>query len=394
MKNLCKVLFLTSCIISATAGANTTINTTAGVITESTGLNTNKQAGFLVEQTSLDPVLGLSEAAEQYRIRYNSVSGVDGKSIREDTGAVFIPKGKAPKEGWPVVIWTHGTIGVASKCAPSLNPRSPRDVQYLNTWLSLGFAIVAPDYPGLGSSGLHHYLNSRAEAWSVLDSAKAAMSKFPLSNNVVIVGQSQGAHAAFAAAGYQPEYAPSLNIVATVLTGTPYFKPGISAEEVIGNSKPSDKGDPKMPYAMYIYLSAADRDANLKVEDFFQKSAIEDVKLASELCISELTQHVMSKEMNGANSLKPEIQVLLEKELPNMDYNTMKINHPVFVGIGLEDVNVPTKMQQVFANDVLKAGTKAEIKEYPGLSHSETVNVSLRDSVPFVLKAMAADSQK
>ena len=394
MKCLCKVLFLTSCIISATAGASTNINTTASTSAESTMFNNSKLAGVLVEQTTLDPILGLSEAAEQYRIRYNSVSGVDGKSIREDTGAVFIPKGKAPKAGWPVVLWTHGTIGVASKCAPSLNPRSPRDVQYLNTWLSLGFAIVAPDYSGLGSEGLHHYLNSRGEAWSVLDSAEAAISKFPLSNNVVIVGQSQGAHAAFAAAGYQPEYAPNLNIIATVLTGTPYFKPGISAEEVIGGSKPSDKGDPKMPYAMYIYLSAADQDSSLKVEDFFQKSAIEDVKLANKLCIGELTQYVMSKGMNGANSLKPEIQTLLDKELPNMDYNTMKINHPVFVGIGLEDVNVPTKMQQVFANDVLKAGTNATVKEYPGLSHSETVNVSLRDSVPFVLKAMAANDQK
>jgi hypothetical protein len=74
-------------------------------------------------------------------------------------------------------------VGVANHCAPSLNPRSDRDKQYLNTWLSLGYAVVAPDYAGLGSSGLHHYLNARGEAWSVLDSVRAALKQFPLKMN-------------------------------------------------------------------------------------------------------------------------------------------------------------------------------------------------------------------
>lgn len=98
------------------------------------------------------------------------------------------------------MVWAHGTVGVANHCAPSLNPRSDRDKQYLNTWLSLGYAVVAPDYAGLGSSGLHHYLNARGEAWSVLDSVRAALKQFPLKNELILVGQSQGAHAAFASA--------------------------------------------------------------------------------------------------------------------------------------------------------------------------------------------------
>jgi hypothetical protein len=40
--------------------------------------------------------------------------------------------------------------------------------------LSLGYAVIAPDYAGLGSSGLHHYLNARGEAWSVLDGMRRA----------------------------------------------------------------------------------------------------------------------------------------------------------------------------------------------------------------------------
>lgn len=136
-------------------------------------------------------------------------------------------------------------MGVATQCAPSLNPRSSRDQQYLNTWLSLGFAVVAPDYAGLGSSGLHHYLNARAEAWSVLDSITASLKSFPLSNKIIIVGQSQGAHAAFAASGYQKSYAPSLDVLGTVLTGTPYINSATSVDKVFSGDSTQAGAIPK-----------------------------------------------------------------------------------------------------------------------------------------------------
>ncbi|WP_233965065.1 lipase family protein [Pectobacterium versatile] len=345
-----------------------------------------KVPGTLIEKTTLDAKNGLQEAAEQYLIRYRSLSGVDGKSPREDTGAVFIPKGETPEGGWPVVVWTHGTIGVAAACAPSLNPRSARDAQYLNTWLSLGFAIVAPDYAGLGSDGLHHYLNSRGEAWSVLDSITASLSTFPLRNQLTLVGQSQGAHAAFATAGYQPDYAPNLRIISTVLTGTPYFDDKTSAADLFAGES-GEGGDPKIPYVMYIYLSAADMNKELKVDDYFTPKAAAVVADARKMCIGELTQKVMAEGLNAKNSLKPAIQELLDSQTASLRYNTLKINQPVFIGIGTSDINVPTKMQRHFAEDVISAGTSAEVHEYKGMNHSETVNVSLRNSAPFVWSA-------
>ncbi len=359
-------------------------------ITQHAGAASLSPNGVLLEKSPLPADHGLQEASEQYLIHYTSVSGVDGKTRREDTGAVFLPKGPAPRGGWPVVVWAHGTVGVATQCAPSLNPRSSRDQQYLNTWLSLGFAVVAPDYAGLGSRGLHHYLNARAEAWSVLDSITAALKSFPLSNKIIIVGQSQGAHAAFAASGYQPAYAPSLHVLGTVLTGTPYINASTSVNAIFKPDQGITGGDPKMPYAYYIFLSAADENKSLKAEDYFRQEAIADVRLANRLCITPLTQHVMEKGLNGSNSFLPGFQKLLDTQLPSLRYNTLKINHPVFIGIGLKDINVPTAMQQQFARDVKAAGTPVEIKEYAGMNHGDTVNVSLRDSVPFVIKLMAS----
>ncbi|BEM51256.1 triacylglycerol lipase (plasmid) [Serratia marcescens] len=344
-------------------------------------------AGNIVDKKVLQPAYGLLEAAEQYLIQYSSISGLDSKTLRQDTAAVFIPKGKVPKNGWPVVIWAHGTIGVGKSCAPSLNARTARDSQYLNTWLSLGFAVVAPDYAGLGSEGIHHYMNAKAEAYSVLDSARAALRDFPLQNAFVFVGQSQGAHAAFAGAGYQKTYAPELNILATILTGTPYFN-AITSTQTIFGSPFIDGADPKIPYAFYIYLAAADLDTTLKAETFFQKSAIPVLRQAQNLCISQLSELTQNQKLNMTNSLKPAIHKLLNLQIGSMLYPTLYIEHPVFIGIGDSDVNVPTAMQKKFAADVRKAGTSVKIHEYLGLDHSSTVNPSLRDSLPFIMRVM------
>ncbi|AZQ28170.1 alpha/beta fold hydrolase [Klebsiella pneumoniae] len=345
------------------------------------------KTGTVVTKMPLDPAHGLLEAKSQYRIEYTAVDGVRGKGERTDSAAVFIPFGPEPEGGWPVIVWTHGTVGINSDCAPSLNTRTARDSQYLNTWLSLGYAVVAPDYPGLGSDGMHHYLNAQGEGWSVLDGIRAALTEFPLKNELVLVGQSQGAHAAFAAAGYQPTYAPELNIIGTVLTGTPYF----SAESDVASlfTKSDDKnqssGDPKIPYIFYIWQSAADTNPTLKAENYFQNAALAQLDEAKALCITPLTQKVMHNRLNMNNSLTPNIQSLLTNALPSLSYPTLKITHPVFIGIGGDDINVPTAMQQQFAKDVQAAGTHTNIHLYPGLDHSGAVNPSLRDSVPFVL---------
>lgn len=345
------------------------------------------ERGDVVATSPLPPALGLQEANSQYHLEYRSTDGVRGKGLRTDSSAVFLPSGLTPEGGWPVVVWMHGTVGVAHDCAPSLNPRTARDSQYLNTWLSLGYAVVAPDYPGLGSAGLHHYLDARAEAWSILDSVRAALAAFPLKNQLVLVGQSQGAHAAFSAAGYQPDYAPELNIRGTVLTGTPYFtaQSEVSSLFTTTGEKQRTTGDPKIPYVFYLYHSAADSDPTLKATAYFQKAARVPLEQAKSQCIAPLTQRIMDDRLTMENSLKPAAQALLNASMRSLSYPTLHINHPVFIGIGGDDINVPTAMQQQFARDVQAAGTQVSEHLYPGLDHSGAVNPSLRDSVPFVL---------
>ena len=94
----------------------------------------------------------------------------------------------------------------------------------------------------------------------------------------------------------------------------------------------------------------------------------------------------MQAGLNAGNTLKPAIESLLSAGINTMLYPTMHIQHPVFIGIGSVDINVPTAMQMRFSDAVKAAGTQTEVHIYEGLDHSGTVNPSLRDSVPFIVR--------
>ena len=121
------------------------------------------------------------------------------------SGSLALPKGKAPKGGWPIITYAHGTTGAADSCAPTrgYDAGEPRSYAYplLQRWLKAGYAVVRTDYEGLGTPGVHQYLVGESEGRSVLDAVRAARALEPrLSKRFVIAGHSQGGHAALFAA--------------------------------------------------------------------------------------------------------------------------------------------------------------------------------------------------
>lgn len=131
--------------------------------------------------------------------------GVNGKETQA-TALIFTPKTPKPAGGWPIVAWAHGTTGVADQCAPSQQGLNGNEY-FIAKLLAAGYAVVAPDYEGLGEPGgkeLHPFLNLKSEAYSITD-AVVATSKH-LGNTTeqrwTVVGHSQGGQAALGAAQY------------------------------------------------------------------------------------------------------------------------------------------------------------------------------------------------
>jgi len=162
--------------------------------------------------------VALPSASKTMVVLYRSLDP-KGKPIAV-SGIIDLPKGKAPKGGFKVISWAHGTVGAADVCAPSRNADGGPADSYIayatasyDGWLKAGYAVLRTDYEGLGTPGPHRYLIGASEGRGVVDIALAAHELYPtLSKDWVIGGHSQGGHAALFAAALAPKLAPKLNM--------------------------------------------------------------------------------------------------------------------------------------------------------------------------------------
>ena len=167
--------------------------------------------------------------ARLYRVRYQTQ---DQGQLVDATGLIAVPDDDGATS-WPVFVMLHGTCGFNDDCSPSrqLGIDQPNfgNAVLLSLFASLGYVVVAPDYLGLKSSGerstrIHPYLVAEPTALASIDAVRAAQrllteqlgSSLAL-GDLVVVGGSQGGHAAAFFTRYAPHYAPELHIAGSVL---------------------------------------------------------------------------------------------------------------------------------------------------------------------------------
>jgi len=163
-----------------------------------TGIDSNKT--FLSESNyAIDQV----DNASSIKVMTYNMTNVQGKTATASAMVLF-PKATQPKDGYRVVVWEHGTVGVGDGCAPSKNTINPRFKILAESLLAAGYVIVAPDYEGLGTPGVHPYLNLSSEAKSALAAVKAAKDHYgnQLKGDWMSIGQSQGGHASLGTAEF------------------------------------------------------------------------------------------------------------------------------------------------------------------------------------------------
>jgi hypothetical protein len=150
---------------------------------------------------------------DAFRILYRS-TGLNGEPIAV-SGAIYIPPGAPPDGGRNVIAWAHPTTGVVEACAPSLMPDASGMTWGLPDMLAQGYVVVATDYPGLGTPGIHPYLIGVSEGRAVLDSVRAArdLPHSGASNRFAVWGHSQGGHASLYTGELAASYAPDLKLV-------------------------------------------------------------------------------------------------------------------------------------------------------------------------------------
>ncbi|TQF66239.1 lipase [Rhodococcus spelaei] len=341
--------------------------------------------GTVTATAPLPQELWYPGTAHAEKLTYWTV-GANGRPA-QSTGTVFVPAGRAPAGGWPVISWAHGTVGLADDCAPSVaGPAArDRDFEYLGTWLAQGYAIVASDYAGLGTEGTMPYLDGKAEAHSVVDMVKAGRSAEPtLSNTWVTIGQSQGGGAAITTARYATEFGgPALDYRGAVGTGVPAY-----IENIVALAGP---GVPPIglpagltAYGLYILagLNAAHPEVNIpsllnaEGKDWMAKAESECIGPFEESVRGLVLGSLFAKPLSSI----PNVHGLLTEYMgiPETGYDK-----PFFIGQGLKDTDIIMPSTLLLGSTLARNGEPVTFKTYP-TDHSGTMAASLADTVPFV----------
>lgn len=354
-----------------------------------------------LERALVPPSTGVAE-----RILYASTSGW-GKPRRIATsGEVLLPRGTPPAGGWPVIAWAHGTTGVADACAPSRRAPSSEDAAALGHWLDQGYAIVATDYEGLGTAGPHPYFGVKAAAYSVLDSVRAARRAFPmLSPRTIIVGHSQGAHAALSAGLIAPKYAPELDIRGIVATGVP----GERGFEAAADALPSQIARAPLPepaaprglvrgvamdrfdgwtiVMMHYFASYAAVERGFRARDWLTPRGLALRDEMARTCRGPV-QTALFADKPPSSAIFAQDPALLEARHTNARrYPDPAFRMPVFFGIGLADAFTAPELAFNVARSACIRGSAVTVRFYPGIGHSGSMRAAESDASSFARKA-------
>ncbi|MCC6647577.1 MAG: hypothetical protein IT374_18655 [Polyangiaceae bacterium] len=126
------------------------------------------------------------------------------------SGSLYLPELNVAANP-PLLAVGHGTVGIADKCAPSREDAAGYHLDWRSETYSLvghGWPAIVPDFPGIGTPGVGTWMMALDEGHALLDGTRLArkMSGAYFSSKNLLVGHSNGGHAALAAQSYAASY--------------------------------------------------------------------------------------------------------------------------------------------------------------------------------------------
>jgi pimeloyl-ACP methyl ester carboxylesterase len=309
------------------------------------------------------------------RIIYHS-QDAEGRDVTA-SAAVLTPPGQPPKEGWPVIVWAHGTSGVAQQCAPSLM----KDLYYGNeglfAFLAAGFAVIAVDYHGLGTPGPHQYVDKLAQAHDVIYAVPAARAAEPaLGRRWVVDGHSQGGLAAWGTAELEhsrrdPDYLGAVSVAGAARLEKLFLH----------LSQTPDVGF----YLAFMAYGIHARFPEFQPADMLTPSALRSyAAVTSQGCW--YNGYAAYRGVPGSSLLRsgwqqnPAVQRFARENV----LGEQPVGGPLLVIAGEADATVPIGDVRTIVSAVCKAGATVSFRSYPGLDHDPTMEQSTPDQIAWI----------
>jgi pimeloyl-ACP methyl ester carboxylesterase len=288
------------------------------------------------------------------------------------SAVIAVSTDPAPPGGRPILSWAHDTpLSITDGCAPtSAAPRAPAYPIYLKAFLDAGFAVVGTDYVGLGMPGVHPYLVGKSEGAAVLAAARAAQN-FGLaeaSGPVIIMGHSQGGHAALYA-DWQSQhisfFAPGVEVKGAIATAPPTFLNKI-ASQVIANPK-----DFRAVMNLVITAGAWHRVYGLKYPSVLTKDG------------KRVANEASNPDTTGCYIYSGKGKLVISRKLPvdwtdMLEINTAPVGLlpaeiPVMIVQAKSDDQVPYSVTRAAVRDICQSGVSVTFVDLKG-DHGAPLN--------------------
>ena len=311
----------------------------------------------------------LSYEASTFRILYHSLSA-QGKDVAV-SGVVLVPDGAPPAGGWPVIAWAHEFTGSARRCAPSLL-KNLNEGPLLSMYASLGYAVVASDYAGLGTNFPHAAFDTRSNAMDLIYSISATRAALPqLGKKWVVAGYSQGASVAVGVAEAVGEI------------DDPNYLGAVSIAGVADPQETFERFANGPEHSMLAFLAQGVKTVYpaFRVEEILTDKAIPLYQYLSHDCEAASGPQVAPNEM-----LKPgwEKNLNIKNFWERNRLGGKPAYSPMLVISGEADIVVPAALTERAVAQLCRQKDRVLFVKYPGLDASGVLGNSVSEQLSWI----------
>ena len=226
----------------------------------------------------LDPLKALRAPADVTRVMYTSANA-QGPTVV--TGTILKPKAAWFGAGErPVVAYAVGTQGMADRCAPSKQLAAGTEYEgaFIKGLLARGYTVAVTDYEGLGTPGVHPYVDPRSLGRNVLDSVRAAQRLGIVTSTapVLVSGYSEGGNAAAGALELASSYAPELKLKGGYAGAVPAD---------LSRVAPKLDGSPYAAFLGYAVAALDDAEPQLRIRDLLNERGQQFLDRVQDSCL-------------------------------------------------------------------------------------------------------------
>jgi pimeloyl-ACP methyl ester carboxylesterase len=345
--------------------------------------------GTVIRSQAFSGGPALPSAAANYRILYE-VSAPDG-SLVAASGTLAIPPGPAPRDGWPLISWAHGTTGNGPQCAPSRTDAPNIEQRMLDAFLRRGYAVAQTDYRGNGTPGIHPYMVEPSLARDVTSIVLAARSVEPkIGIDWIAMGHSEGGAVALATAALGQRLLPDLR-----LRGVVSYAPFAFPQDILTGEQFNDRPNVGFMVLALIAEGFSTIDPRIVPEKMFEPQALQLLPQLQTRCFPDLAHDAAWNAVIPRAAFRFDAEdrfAALHADLIANDAANLRITVPTLLVQGGDDGQIDAGSTMEVERSLRSRGANVSTLSYPNADHGTVLLQSIDDVAPWVAARFQAPS--